>query len=76
VRFEPTRTDAFISLRVPTPLLATLRARATEEKMPTQRFIRIPIETQLNRGAARAKRQPAGEARVGGKARSASLILR
>ena len=41
VRFELAPKDASISLRLPAGLLATLRARAAEAKMPTQRFIRV-----------------------------------
>ncbi|MGD1014981.1 MAG: CopG family antitoxin [Roseiarcus sp.] len=62
VRFELAPKDTSISLRLPAGLLATLKARAAKAKMPTQRFIRVLIETQLNRGGAKAKRKPAGKA--------------
>jgi predicted DNA binding CopG/RHH family protein len=55
VRFELARKDASISLRLPAAL------RAAEEKMPTQRFIRILIEAQLSRELVKAKREPAGK---------------
>ena len=43
-------------------LLATLKARAAEAKMPTQRFIRVLIEAQLSEGGGKAKRKPEGKA--------------
>ena len=62
VRFELAPKDASISLRLPTALLATLKARAAKDKMPTQRFIRVLIEAQLSESGAKAKRKPAGKA--------------
>jgi predicted DNA binding CopG/RHH family protein len=62
VRFELAPKDTSISLRLPAGLLATLKARAAEAKMPTQRFIRVLIEAQLSEGTAKAKRSPAGKA--------------
>jgi predicted DNA binding CopG/RHH family protein len=62
VRFELAPKDASISLRLPAALLATLKARAAEANMPTQRFIRVLIEAQLSEGSAKAKRKPAGKA--------------
>ena len=44
VRFELAPKDATISLRLPAALLATLKTRAAEVNMPTQRFIRVLIE--------------------------------
>jgi predicted DNA binding CopG/RHH family protein len=62
VRFELAPKDTSISLRLPAGLLATLKARAAEANMPTQRFIRVLIEAQLSEGSAKAKRKPAGKA--------------
>jgi predicted DNA binding CopG/RHH family protein len=62
VRFELAPKDASISLRLPAGLLATLKARALEAGMPTQRFIRVLIEAQLSEGSAKAKRKPTGKA--------------
>jgi predicted DNA binding CopG/RHH family protein len=55
VRFELAPKDAAISLRLPAALLATLKARAAEAKMPTQRFIRVLIEAQLGSGKGKRK---------------------
>jgi predicted DNA binding CopG/RHH family protein len=57
VRFELARKDASISLRLPTALLATLRAEATKANIPTQRLIRILIEAQLAQRTVKAKRK-------------------
>jgi predicted DNA binding CopG/RHH family protein len=57
VRFELARKDASISLRLPTALLATLRAEATKANIPTQRLIRMLIEAQLAQRTAKAKRK-------------------
>jgi predicted DNA binding CopG/RHH family protein len=62
VRFELAPKDASISLRLPAGLLATLKARAAEANMPTQRFIRVLIEAQLSEGGAKSKRKPVGKA--------------
>jgi predicted DNA binding CopG/RHH family protein len=62
VRFELAPKDASISLRLPAGLLATLKTRAAEANMPTQRFIRVLIEAQLSEGGAKAKRKPASKA--------------
>ena len=62
VRFELAPKDASISLRLPAGLLATLKARAAEANMPTQRFIRVLIEAQLSEGSAQAKGKPAAKA--------------
>lgn len=61
VRFELAPKDASISLRLPAGLLATLRARAAEAKMPTQRFIRVLLETSLAGSPAKSKRKPAAK---------------
>ena len=61
VRFELAPKDTSISLRLPAGLLATLKARAAEANMPTQRFIRVLIEAQLSEGTAKTKRKPAGK---------------
>ena len=55
VRFELARKDASISLRLPAALLATLKIEAAKGNMPTQRLIRILIETQLAVRSAKAK---------------------
>ena len=57
VRFELARKDASISLRLPTSLLASLRAEAAKANMPTQRLIRMLIEAQLAERTAKAKRK-------------------
>jgi predicted DNA binding CopG/RHH family protein/uncharacterized DUF497 family protein len=57
VRFELARKDASISLRLPAALLATLKIEAAKGNMPTQRLIRILIETQLTERFAKAKRK-------------------
>ena len=62
VRFELAPKDASISLRLPAGLLATLKTRAAEANMPTQRFIRVLIEAQLSEGSAKAKGKPAAKA--------------
>jgi predicted DNA binding CopG/RHH family protein len=62
VRFELAPKDASISLRLPAGLLTTLKARAAEANMPTQRFIRVLIEAQLSEGSAKAKGKPAAKA--------------
>ncbi|MBV8444168.1 MAG: hypothetical protein JO312_27020 [Hyphomicrobiales bacterium] len=58
VRFELTRKDASISLRLPAVLLATLKANAAKANMPTQRLIRMMIEAQLSEGAIKRTRKP------------------
>ena len=58
VRFELARKDASISLRLPSALLATLKANAARANMPTQRLIRMMIEAQLAETGARPKRKP------------------
>ncbi len=58
VRFELARKDASISLRLPAALLATLKANAAKANMPTQRLIRMMIEAQLGKSAAKPKRKP------------------
>ena len=71
VRFELERKDASISLRLPSALLATLRAQAAKANIPTQRLIRILIEAQLAERSAKAKskarRKPARPASRSGK---------
>jgi predicted DNA binding CopG/RHH family protein len=51
VHFERAPKDATISLRLPAALLATLKTRAAEANMPTQRFIRVLIEAHQGREA-------------------------
>jgi predicted DNA binding CopG/RHH family protein len=58
VRFELARKDASISLRLPAALLATLKAHAAKANMPTQRLIRMMIESQLGQASMRPKRKP------------------
>ena len=53
--FELAPKDATISLRLPAALLATLKTRAAEANMPTQRFIRALIEAQLGAGMGKRK---------------------
>ena len=57
VRFELTRKNASISLRLPAALLASLRAEAAKANMPTQRLIRMLIEAQLTERTAKTKRK-------------------
>jgi predicted DNA binding CopG/RHH family protein len=44
VRFELKPKDTSINLRLPTPLLDAVRARAKRAGMPYQRFIRLALE--------------------------------
>jgi predicted DNA binding CopG/RHH family protein len=53
-RYERFVKDASIHLRLPGGLLEAVRARAAEEKVPTQRLIREYIERGL-RASARGK---------------------
>jgi predicted DNA binding CopG/RHH family protein len=62
VRFEVAPKDGAISLRLPAALLATLKARAAEANMPTQRFIRAPSEAQLGAGIGKRKARSRGRA--------------
>ena len=55
VRFELARKDASISLRLPAALLAMLRAHVAKANMPTQRLIRMMIETHLAEASAKSK---------------------
>ncbi len=64
VRFELARKDASISLRLPAALLATLKANAAKANMPTQRLIRMMIEAQLGKSAAKPKRKPQRKTQV------------
>jgi predicted DNA binding CopG/RHH family protein len=57
VRFELARKDTSISLRLPSALLATLKAQAAKVNMPTQRLIRMLIEAQLGQADAKPKRR-------------------
>ena len=50
VRFELRRKDKTVSLRLPEPLLAEVRARAQRAGMPYQRFIRLALERALQSG--------------------------
>ncbi len=59
VRFELARKDRSISLRLPAALLATLKAEAVKANMPTQRLIRMMIETQLAESDRKPKRSAA-----------------
>jgi len=71
VRFELERKDTSISLRLPSGLLATLKARAAKAKLPMQRLIRIMIEAQLAKETTAKKsvqKTPRGAARAGKRA--------
>lgn len=59
VRFEMRRKDKAVSLRLPEELLEAVRGEAKREGVPYQRFIRMAIESALDR-AARGKRSEAG----------------
>lgn len=47
VRFELKPKDKAVSLRLPETMLAAVRARASRDGMPYQRFIRMAIEKAL-----------------------------
>lgn len=49
VRFELRGKDARVNMRLPQGLLDTLKARAKEQQIPYQRFIRDLIESGLER---------------------------
>ena len=68
VRFELTRKDASISLRLPAALLATLKANAARANTPTQRLIRMMIEAQLGQAGAKPKRKIRAPVRTGNRA--------
>ena len=54
VRFELRKKDARVNMRLPTPLLARVKAVAEEENVPYQRLIRDLIEQGLARKDRRA----------------------
>ena len=54
VRFEMRPKDKIVSLRFPAKLLEAVRGEAKREGVPYQRFIRMAIESALNRAARRA----------------------
>ncbi|HEY3778437.1 MAG TPA: CopG family antitoxin [Rhizomicrobium sp.] len=47
VRFEMKAKDKSINLRLPSPLLEAVRARARRAGIPYQRFIRLALERAL-----------------------------
>ena len=55
VKFELRRKDERVNMRLPGALLASVKARAEQEGMPYQRFIRMAIESALARPANGAK---------------------
>ncbi len=55
VKFELRRKDERVNMRLPGALLASVKARAEQEGMPYQRFIRMAIESALARPADNAK---------------------
>jgi predicted DNA binding CopG/RHH family protein len=50
IRFELRNKDARINMRLPQGLLDTLKARAKEQQVPYQRYIRDLLEAGLARG--------------------------
>lgn len=50
VRFEFAAKDARINMRLPVDLLAAVKARAAQERMPYQRFIRRALEGAVGKG--------------------------
>src|SRR5271157_3129006 len=53
VRFEMRPKDRAVSLRLPEKLLEAVRGEAEREGVPYQRFIRMAIETALQRATRR-----------------------
>ncbi len=51
VHFEMRRKDKAVSLRLPEQLLDAVRAEAKREGVPYQRFIRLAIESALDKAA-------------------------
>jgi predicted DNA binding CopG/RHH family protein len=51
VRFEMRPKDKAVSLRLPEKLLDAVRSEAKREGVPYQRFIRMAIESALDRAA-------------------------
>jgi predicted DNA binding CopG/RHH family protein len=51
VRFEMRPKDKAVSLRLPEKLLEAVRGEAKREGVPYQRFIRMAIESALERAA-------------------------
>ncbi len=51
VRFEMRPKDKAVSLRLPEKLLDAIRGAAKRQGMPYQRFIRMAIESALDKGA-------------------------
>jgi predicted DNA binding CopG/RHH family protein len=49
MRFELRRKDKSISLRLPAPLLDSVRSNAARAGKPYQRFIRLAIERAIER---------------------------
>ncbi len=47
VRFEFMPKDKHVNLRMPDPLLQQVKARAKEEGIPYQRYIRLAVERSL-----------------------------
>ena len=53
VTFEIARKDARVNMRLPTSLIAAVKAKAGAEGMPYQRYIRRALEVSLdNKGSA------------------------
>ncbi|MEM9990845.1 MAG: CopG family antitoxin [Bacteroidota bacterium] len=47
VKFEFLPKDNNVNLRLPSPLLAAVKAQATQQGIPYQRFIRMALERSL-----------------------------
>ena len=54
VRFEMRPKDKAVSLRLPEKLLDAVRGEARREGVPYQRFIRMAIESALERAARKS----------------------
>jgi predicted DNA binding CopG/RHH family protein len=57
VRFEMRPKDKAVSLRLPEKLLDAVREAAKREGVPYQRFIRMAIETALDKVARKRRSQ-------------------
>jgi predicted DNA binding CopG/RHH family protein len=57
VRFEMRPKDKAVSLRLPKKLLDAVRGAAKREGVPYQRFIRMAIETALDKVARKRRSQ-------------------
>jgi len=49
MRFEITRKEATLNMRLPVRLLDAIRAKAKEKGIPYARYVRMALETELQR---------------------------